>query len=370
MDELNSNKVVQHNELIKGVAHMDLMPLKIFELCVSEIDTDSPPENNILFISKKRLFDFFGSTDSNRHSRFKQAVKKLQEQSVFQVVSLNNKGKEEYISIVPIPTIKWNNYSDEIEIEFNKHIMPYLINLKENFTQYLIRDIGKLSSKYSIVLYKWISMNYNLYEKYGNLNHKNPYIEIAELREFTNTANEYLRIDNFFREIIDKPLKDINDNTFFSVSYEKKRFGKQILGVQFQIEHEVKERSPYDKTLIGTSRKELSEKELLTRLPEALQDTYVQLLILENFIEYSDVLGICKIYHDTVPLYRSMDSEYALVRQLFDDTVVKRHLRHIKNHMINEEHVEFQNMPQYLFLAASQFLRKLEANAVESVRRV
>ena len=45
--------------------------------------------------------------------------------------------------------------------------MPYLINLKSNFTQYLITDIMELNSKCSIILYKWFSMYYNQYEKYN-----------------------------------------------------------------------------------------------------------------------------------------------------------------------------------------------------------
>ena len=46
--------------------------------------------------------------------------------------------------------------------------MPYLINLKKNFTQHALSDIAELNSKYSIILYRWLSMNYNQYEHYSN----------------------------------------------------------------------------------------------------------------------------------------------------------------------------------------------------------
>lgn len=46
--------------------------------------------------------------------------------------------------------------------------MPYLINLKSEFTQYKISELQKLNSKYSIILYRWLTMNYNQYEHYSN----------------------------------------------------------------------------------------------------------------------------------------------------------------------------------------------------------
>ena len=45
LNDLEKRKVVEHNDLITSVAKMDKVPLKIFELAVSLIDTDNPPKN-------------------------------------------------------------------------------------------------------------------------------------------------------------------------------------------------------------------------------------------------------------------------------------------------------------------------------------
>ena len=55
---------------------------------------------------------------------------------------------------MPIPYVKWNDYNDEVLIRFSPEIMPYLINLKAEFTQYKISELQKLNSKYSIILYR------------------------------------------------------------------------------------------------------------------------------------------------------------------------------------------------------------------------
>jgi plasmid replication initiation protein len=63
----------------------------------------------------------------------------------------------------------------------------------------------ELNSKYSIILYKWLSMNYNQYEHYSNKGgrrteqleeYANPSIKISELRQLTDTV-EYKKFQDF-----------------------------------------------------------------------------------------------------------------------------------------------------------------------------
>ena len=77
IQEISSRKVAEHNDLISSVAKMDKTPLKIFELAVSCIDTDAPPKDNTVFLSKKELFTFFDVSDNDKHRRFKEAVEKM-----------------------------------------------------------------------------------------------------------------------------------------------------------------------------------------------------------------------------------------------------------------------------------------------------
>ena len=157
MDELKKRKVVEHNDLITSIAKMDKTPLKIFELAVSCIDTDNPPKDNIIYLSKTELFAFFEVSDNDKHSRFKQAIEKMQKQAFFEIKEEKDKGYK-FKSIVPIPFVEWTDYNDKVTIQFQPQIMPYLIDLKKNFTQYALSDVMELNSKYSIILYKWLSM--------------------------------------------------------------------------------------------------------------------------------------------------------------------------------------------------------------------
>src|SRR5699024_12371706 len=84
LNELSKRKVVEHNSLITSIAKMDKTPLKMFELAVSLIDTDNPPQDQTVYLSKKEMFAFFKVDDNDKHSRFKEAIEKMQKQAFFQ----------------------------------------------------------------------------------------------------------------------------------------------------------------------------------------------------------------------------------------------------------------------------------------------
>lgn len=246
ISDLENQKAVEHNDLITSVAKMDKIPLKIFELAVSCLDTENIPQDNTVYLSKETLFSFFDVASSSKHTRFKNVLRNLHEQAIFEVQEVQEKdGKFEYSIISPISRSSWNDYNDSVSIKFTEDIMPYLINLKSNFTQYLITDIMELNSKHSIILYKWFSMYYNQYEKYNENGQrreeqleqlKNPYVEIQELRRLTNTIKEYELFSNFDKKILKKPIEEINKNTHFTVTYDKIKKGRSIVGIKFYIE--------------------------------------------------------------------------------------------------------------------------------------
>lgn len=361
MDELQKRKVIEHNDLITSVAKMDKVPLKIFELAVSCIDTDNPPKDNVVYLSKKELFSFFDVSDNDKHSRFKKAVEKMQKQAYFQVREDTKKGFE-FESIVPIPTVKWNNFNDEVFIRFNPDIMPYLIDMKTNFTQYAIIDIMELSSKYSIILYKWLCMFYNQFEHYqfkGNRTkkqlseYKNPKITVKDLRELTDTVNEYTRSDNFEMRVLKQPIEEINSNTHFNVKYEKIKKGRSIDSIQFYIEKKaVVPNSFYkqeqnDPAYLQSKEQKEQEKEKLYTM--AMQSKFTKILIrnlLISPLEMTDIDLMANLQKKVYPLYEQLQELRGL-------NGVKEHLSYVA---AKQEGYSKSNIVKYLFTSIETYL--------------
>lgn len=359
LNELSKRKVVEHNSLITSIAKMDKTPLKMFELAVSLIDTDNPPQDQTVYLSKQELFAFFKVNDSNKHSRFKEAIEKMQKQAFFQIKKEQEKGFK-YTSIVPIPYVEWTDYNDEVKIEFHREILHYLINLKNNFTQHALSDMAELNSKYAIILYRWLSMNYNQYEHYSVKggrreeqveSYRNPIISMRELREMTDTVNEYKLFTNFSKKILDKPLQEINDQTTFNVTYEKVKKGRSIDSIVFHItKKQVAADSSYKQDdpvyIEGKIRQEETEDMLTVK---AIKSPYTKLLMeqfLLSYIDLTDTTILSGLQKNVYPLYDEL-------KELRGLKGVKEHLAYIRD---KQDDYSKKNIAKYLKKSIEQYL--------------
>ncbi|WP_267257377.1 RepB family plasmid replication initiator protein [Streptococcus agalactiae] len=372
LNELSKRKVVEHNSLITSIAKMDKTPLKMFELAVSCINTEEPPKDNTVYLSKADLFAFFKVSDNDKHSRFKQAVRAMQKEAYFEIKEEAGKGFK-FKSIVPIPYVEWTDYHDEVKIEFHREIMPYLINLKKNFTQHALSEISELNSKYSIILYRWLSMNYNQYEHYSVKggrraeqveSYRNPSISVKELRIMTDTVNEYQRFTNFTKKILDIPLKEINDNTTFKVSYEKVKKGRSIDSIVFHITKKPVARNDFYKLeeqdpiyLQDKANKEQAEELLAGK---ALKSKYTKLL-LDNMLlspyEMTDTSLMAGLQQHVYPLYDEL-------KDLHGMKAVQDHLSYVAS---KQEAYSKRNIAKYLKKAIEQYLPTVRGSEIENM---
>lgn len=362
---IEKRKVVEHNDLISSVAKMDKTSLKIFEMAVSCIDTENPPKDNLVYLSKKELFKFFDVQDSDKHSRFKKAIVNLHRQSIFQIKELNDrKNKYEYRVISPLEETKWNDYSDLVSITFTKAIMPYLIDLKKNFTQYALSDIMGLNSKYSIILYKWLCMYYNQYEHYSEKGgrretqieeYRNPSISVQALRELTDTVTEYSRFQSLETRVIKNPVLEINEHTHFNISYEKQKKGKAIDTIQFHIEKKKTaldingdyKKEQNDPTYIQS--KEQNEQLIMLNSAKAMQSEYTKILLENNLLfpqDFMEVSIMAELQISVYPLYDELKNQRGIL-------AIKKHLSYVSE---KQEAYSKRNIAKYLKKAITQYL--------------
>lgn len=218
-----TNKVVQSNNLIRSMSKMDTIPFKIFEMAVSCIDTKNPEQE--VELNKFDIFNFFETESTAKYTLFKTYMVKLNQSGIN--VLLPNE-EEELINVTS--GIRWGKRTDKVTIRFNDLIMPYLIEMKKNFTQYEISEIKNIRLKNSLILYKWLVMNF------GEKPHKKKYtIKVSELRKITDTERVYERFGNFERKVLEETTQEINANTSLKVTYEKIKTGRSISDIIFTV---------------------------------------------------------------------------------------------------------------------------------------
>ncbi|MCT1195544.1 RepB family plasmid replication initiator protein, partial [Lactococcus lactis] len=254
----------------------------------------------------------------------------------------------------------WNDYNDIISMTFTKSIMPYLIELKTKFTQYALSDLVDLNSKYSIILYKWLSMNYNQYEHYSVKggrrteqvkSYRNPSISIKELRLMTDTVTDYKRFDHLETRVLKNAIEEISTHTHFNVIYEKVKKGRSIDSIVFHIE---KKRMADDNSYKLNDRAYQEDKarkaETEDKLAiEAMKSKYTTLL-LENMLlspfEMQDTKIMAGLQVHVYPLYDEL-------KELRGLNGVKDHLSYVAS---RREEYSKHNIARYLKKAIEQYL--------------
>ncbi|NRC65444.1 RepB family plasmid replication initiator protein [Enterococcus faecalis] len=370
MNEIGKKKVVQHNDLITSVAKMDKTPLKFFELAVACLDTEHIPDDKTVYVSKELLFSFFDVKSENKHTRFKEAILKVHEQAIFSMREMNErKGKYEYQVISPLEKTSWNDYEDMVSFKFTESILPYLIELKENFTQYLLSDIAQLNSKYSIILYKWLSMHYNQYDYYSAKGgrreeqveaYRHPSISMQELRAMTNTEKELERFFDFEKRILKVAEREINQFTTLTMSYEKIKKGRSIDSIVFHITKKWQADDTVYKLDDPLYQEEQAKKEQTEQAlyAEAMQSKYTRLLLdamLLSPYEMTDLALMAGLQKNVYPRY--------------DELKDLRGLEGVKTHLsyVREKQAPYSkgNMAKYLKKAIEQYLPNVKLQDLE-----
>ncbi|MCC4370549.1 RepB family plasmid replication initiator protein [Limosilactobacillus reuteri] len=246
LNNINEQIVVQHNDLIKAVAEMDRMPLKLFEIIVGSYD-DRKRENTVR-IKKQVIYTLLDVKASNRATRLRNTIRDLHRHATFHFEHTEDDGTVTEHSIAPIQEFTWNSARDYVEVVFAPALLPYISLLQNNFTKYKLTDVAGLNSKHAITLYKLLAMNYNQAQYYQNHPEKlrsqeqitkyaNPIFSVKDLRHITSTEEKYKgRFSSFERIVLKAPIQEINSHTDFSITYEKLKHGRSITAIQFHIE--------------------------------------------------------------------------------------------------------------------------------------
>ena len=149
-------------------------------------------------------------------------------------------------------------YIDEtatVEVIFAPAVVPLITRLEEQFTKYDIEQISGLSSAYAVRLYELLIC--------WRTTGKTPVLDLTEFRKRLGVLDtEYTRTDNLKMRVIEQSLKQINEHTDITVTYEQHKKGRSITGFSFKFKQkkpkqaEIATETPKTTILAFLSRKQ------------------------------------------------------------------------------------------------------------------
>lgn len=111
-------------------------------------------------------------------------------------------------------------------IEFHEDVMPYLAEIKHNYTSILLETFGSLKSEYSLRLYEFLSR----WAYRGRVK-----ISVNEMKDLLGVSDNYSSFFDFKRYALAVGVKEINAKTNLSVDFKTFRTGRFITDLEFTI---------------------------------------------------------------------------------------------------------------------------------------
>lgn len=217
--------VVKDNALINASYNLSLTEQRLILLAIIEARQTKTSTENDLTVYAKSYINHFNVHKNTAYQALKDACENLFERR-FSYEKLTAKGNIEHIKSRWVQKISYVENEALVRIKFSSDVVPLITNLEQHFTSYELEQVSELSSAYSVRLYElliaWRSTG------------KTPKINLDELRNKLGVAyDEYPRMDNFKRKVLDASIKQINDHTDITVNYEQHKRGRSISGFSF-----------------------------------------------------------------------------------------------------------------------------------------
>ena len=346
INKLDNRIVSEHNDLIRSTANMTSLSLKLFEIAVSAMDSREKQPSHEVRINKEQIYNALGIKGTSKNQQLSKALNTLRKSSNFEITTEQN-GEIHDIGITPVYYADNNYSSDYAVIRFAPEILPFITDLKKNFTQYQLNDILHLRNKYAVSMYRWFTMNYRQYEYYANSGKRrenqiekyaNPEITLEELRKLTGTEKKYSAFYDVRRYIIDPICNEITKHTKYNVTYDRIKSGRKIVAIKFHISKKG-EKTVEDDSVVDVS------------LTDFLQNRYSQLLIGAGLLDMSKVTSDEK-YRGTIvgTLYPAYDK----FLKNADITDLDNHLHYVAQNMKQKP----DNLARYLAKAIANYSEK------------
>lgn len=223
MDDLT---VYKSNSLIQAGYKLSVNEQRIILNCIGQLNSAEEVTDDVMY--RLSLHDLMEQGDiklQNGYGEFKDAAIRLAHRKV-SFYEPTNKAKDRVVLASWVQTIAYSENEASIELRFSKDILPYLSQLKEQFTKYKYRNIARMKSSYGIRLYELLVQH----KQFGSRD-----IEIAWLREqFQLGKKEYPRMYDFKKRVIDPAVEDINKTSDLWVKYHQRKTGRRITHFTFE----------------------------------------------------------------------------------------------------------------------------------------
>ena len=218
--------VAVSNEMIMARLDWDIMMHRILMVLISQIDSKNDEAFRMQRVPARRIRDMAQVSQKSIHEEVAEATARL----VREPIEFWSADKKSYEGYPIFSTCKYKSREGMIEAKFNEDARPYLLQLREHFTQYRLRQAIPLSTPYAIRTYEIAKM----IERPGERRVRQ--IPVGRFRKMFSLEDKYSRHNDMRRRVIGPSVEQVNEKTDVNVRCTDVRDGQTPIALQWIVE--------------------------------------------------------------------------------------------------------------------------------------
>lgn len=223
---LNKQLVVKKDNALVSASYTLTLAEQRLILLSASLAGDSPVDLKKVVVPASLYAERFGVSRQAAYMAMRDAAAQLFERR-FSYQRLTEKGNIAQVHSRWVQSIAYVESEASVRVCFADDVVPLLCELERRFTHYALEQISALTSVHAVRLYELlIAWRSTL---------KTPVIELSEFRQQLGIGeNEYPRMTDFKRRVLDAAISQINEHTDITATYEQHKRGRSISGLSFK----------------------------------------------------------------------------------------------------------------------------------------
>jgi plasmid replication initiation protein len=228
--------VVSSNDLVRAKYSYTLWEKRVFLYMVSQLKRDQT-EFPMMRIAIRDLMRFYGTFGKGEYSVIRSVPENIIKKPFYiPYVTPDGERRWLFMSVISAgtqPDMGEKREESYIELQFNPVLAPHLMDLRERFTRYNIRNISELQSVYSIRMFEFIKENE--FKKDGFE------ISVDDLKEMlfmkaqdNDGAEVYQLYADFKKRVLMKAQEDLNEHCDTTFIFEERKDGRRVTKIFFK----------------------------------------------------------------------------------------------------------------------------------------
>ena len=269
MDNLNKLTVVKHNSIIEAGYRLSIYENRILLTCISQINSMGEVDLNDYFsVTVQDLVGLIGLDNKITYMHLEKAADKLLSRLIIIDLPDNIILKTHWVS-----SVKYIKKTGTVKLKFSQDMIPYISQIRREFTQYRLNNVLMFKSNYSIRVYE-------LLVKWSG-EHKT--VTVDWLKKQFQLETKYTRIGDLKKYVLDIAVKEINQYSDMNVQYSQIKQGRNVTGFKFEysLKHPQPQKSKhnFNDHINGISRAEIDKN---ARVGESYSEAATRLAKLKN----------------------------------------------------------------------------------------